>query len=505
MMDRGKLLGISVLFAAFLIGAINSIATTGLSVLDNDPATYVVVVMLMLFVFIAFSLKEGIRPAYSRKNIALASLIFIAYMLVISYLRVALSFAFSSYRIDALFFPMLLLAMILAIYGYEGIRKLKQVMIYSVFASPILLLPIISLNNVFANVNASLVYDAMRAVGLQVVKSGLIITAPSTASITISATCVSLGTFIALVMFLIPVAYLYNGELKKKVIWIVSAFALMLVLNLVRMLTISLVWANYGLGSAITTFHSFAGQLIFYAVIIVMLLISYKFGLDLKFRRARKARAPRPMKLSRLLVPAAVAIAFGVVIFLFSMQYWTSVYASPALFSESATYASLDPYILSALVSSGNNATYLSSTNAGQLFLIGSPRDPMNSSYAIVNGALRPIAGSPTTAFNSITGLHTYVLRNGISISGATVQSGDATFEIAYLSLPFNVSGSYVSANIELFRRINGTEAGCSIGNPTYLGAFGYLQSGFYNLVHGSYANSDGMMLCYAYRIASSQ
>lgn len=505
MIERGRLVGISVLFAAFLVGAINSIGSTGLSVLDNDPATYIIVVMLMLFVFIAFSIKEKLKLEFKRKNIVFASLIFAAYILSISYLRVALSFAFASYRIDALLLPLLLIAMILALFGYDGIKRLKQVIVYSIFASPILLLQIISLNNAFANLNASFVYDALRAVGVQVAKSGLVITAPSTASITISTTCVSLGTFIALIMFLIPVAYLYNGEFKRKIIWILSAFVLMLVLNLLRMLTISLVWVNYGLGGAITTFHTFAGQLLFYAVIIVFLLIASKFGLSLRQKQDKRPLRAKAAKLNALIVPITSVIVFGVIAFLFSVQYWGALYASPALFSTNATYASLDPYVLSALTASGMNATYLGSTTSGQLFLLGSSRNASNATYAIVNGALRPIAGSATTAYNSIAGLHSYTLRNGVTASGATARSGNTTFDIAYFSLPFNVTGSYVSANVELFRRVASTATGCSIGGAQSLGAFDYLQSGFYNILHGAFAVKDGMALCYAYKIASSQ
>ncbi|MDE1868426.1 MAG: exosortase/archaeosortase family protein [Candidatus Micrarchaeota archaeon] len=506
MIDRARLFGISVLFVAFLLGAINSISATSLSILDNDPASYIIVVMLMLFVFIAFSIKENLRPVFNRMHMAVASLVFAAYIITVSYLRVALSFAFGSYRIDALLFPLLLIALILALFGYEGIKRLKHAIIYSAFASPILLLPIIALNNAFANVNAGFVYDALRAAGVQAAKSGLIITAQSAASITISTTCVSLGTFIAVVMFLIPVAYLYNGSLKKRIVWIISAFALMVALNLARMLSISLIWANYGLGSAISTFHAFAGQLIFYAVIIIMLIISYKFGLSLRQnQRMMRKRAAREERLGQFILPAAVAVAFGVVAFAFSAPYWTMLYASASMYSSNATYTSLNPYVLAALSASGSNAAYLSSTNAGQLFAVGGFQNASSATYAIVNGALRPIAGIPTTTFNSIEGLHSYVLKNGVTISGATATSGNATFDIAYFSMPFNVSNGYASANIELFRRITNTNTGCSIGNPSSLGLVSYLESGFYNLVHGSYASPDGMMLCYAYRIASTK
>ena len=51
-----------------------------------------------------------------------------------------------------------------------------------------------------------------------------------------------MGIFIALAFFLIPIAYLYDGKTKKKILWVASGLALLLVLNLVRMASISLAW-----------------------------------------------------------------------------------------------------------------------------------------------------------------------------------------------------------------------------------------------------------------------
>ena len=53
--EKQRPLGSLSLFVAFLLASINSIAVSSLSVLDTDPSTYVIVVMLMLFAFIMFS------------------------------------------------------------------------------------------------------------------------------------------------------------------------------------------------------------------------------------------------------------------------------------------------------------------------------------------------------------------------------------------------------------------------------------------------------------------
>ena len=299
---KAKTLGIAALFVAFLLASINSIAVSSLSVLDTDPSTYVIVVMLMLFLFMVFSLKEDLKFEYEFRNIAYATAFFAAYVLILSYSRVALSLAFQSYRIDALLFPLLLTAMITALFGLSGIRKMKYLIVYAVFASPLVLLPVLSLNGAFARLNAVIVYGLLKAIGMPVSNSGLVISVGKLSSITISTTCVSLGVFAAFIMFLLPVAYLYEGDSKSKALWVFSGFALMLFLNILRMFGLSLIGIYYGLNAAVlTSFHSFAGQILFYIGIVVMVLIAYKYKLYVKkVKKAKRQKSSRRAPEGRL-------------------------------------------------------------------------------------------------------------------------------------------------------------------------------------------------------------
>ena len=168
--------------------------------------------MLMLFLFILFSAKEELEFKPSAKNTLCGIAIFAFYLMLLAYLRVSLSFSFLSYRIDAFLFPILLVSLIMPVFGVHGVRKLLPVIIYSVFACPLLLMPLLNLNAAFANINAGLVYGFVKGIGVPVSKASVMILSETGSGIAISTTCVSIGTFLALFMFLLPLAYLYAAE-----------------------------------------------------------------------------------------------------------------------------------------------------------------------------------------------------------------------------------------------------------------------------------------------------
>jgi exosortase/archaeosortase family protein len=473
------------------------------SVLDTDASTYVIVVMLMLFVFMLFSLKEDLRFEYEPRNIAYATAVFAVYLLLLAYSRAALSFAFQSYRIDALLFPVLLIAMITALFGLDGIKKMHYMVVYAVFASPLILLPALSLNNAFARVNAVIVYGLLKAVGIPVSNAGLVISAGNASSITISTTCVSLGIFVALVMFLLPVAYLYEGRAKSKALWLFSGCVLMLLLNILRMFGLSLIWVYYGIGAAANTFHAFAGQILFYIVIIVAVLLAYKYGLHVS--KVKKAKSKRGVRLQRSLVaPAALAVAFGVVAFFLSSQYGTAVYA-PALFfnrNASISNAAVDAAALKSVESAGANIVQLGPTQLGYLFALQG--NSTNSSTYVIATPLPNLAyGEPFTGYNATGGVHTYLLRNGVALRSAIVISENVRFDVNYFALPYNFSGNYISMNYELLRRVeNASVPSCSAVNATSVGFPNYAESAIYNMMNLDFNYSNEGIMCESYRIA---
>jgi exosortase/archaeosortase family protein len=505
---RAKTLGIAVLLAAFFLASVNSMAASSLSVLDTDPSTYVIVVMLMLFIFMLFSLKEDLKFEFRPRNVAYSVAIFAAYLLILSYLRVAMSFSFMSYRVDALLFPLLLAAMVTALFGLDGVRKTKYMIIYAVFASPLLLLPLFSLNNAFAHANAALVYGVLKAAGVPVTSSGLIISVGTVSSVTVSTTCVSLGIFAAFVMFMLPVAYLYEGRARSKVLWVVSGCALMLALNVLRMSGLSLIWAYYGISAAVNTLHAFAGQVLFYIGIIAMVLLAYKYGLYVKqVKKARKKKATGKEGLCAwIAVPAAVAIAFGLMALFLSSQYGSALNAPAISFASrvNASNATASIYELRSIENAHDNVAQIGPSEAGRLFAL---KD--NSTGIMTFIVATPMAGpgqeAAVASYEESSALHAYLLKNGVAIKSAIMRSGNMSFYVNYFSLPYSADNASMTINYELFRNANNASApSCAEASVRADGLPNYVESAIYNAEHLYFGSVGSGIMCESYRIAGA-
>ena len=279
--DAERVFQTTVIALAFILGAAATIAMTGPSILDMNPASYIIVVMLMGIMFIFFTLKDPSPVESSDYGLIAAAVVFIIYIMLLSFARGLLSFEFISYRIDALLLPLFLISLVLAVAGMKGIKRFAPVTAYLIFASPVLLMSVLSLNGWLSSFSAGAVYSVLKATGAQVVQSGLQIIAPSGQAISIASSGVPIGTFVALLMLLVPVSYLYGGKPIRKILWLVCGMVMFFVFNLIRMALIAIAWAYSNLGSAVATFHTFGGAVIFYATIVIMLLVYGKFGLTL--------------------------------------------------------------------------------------------------------------------------------------------------------------------------------------------------------------------------------
>ncbi len=490
---RAKLVGITVVFFAFLVSYWNSLAVTNPGILDTDPGTYVIAAMLMTFAFIAFAHKEDIAPETKAINIAVSIAVFAAYAALLSIARLPLSSSFMSFRIDALMLPIVLVSLIMLVFGAKGLRRMLPVVVYSVFASPLVLLPLLKANAQFANINAQAVYLLIRGLGAQVVRSGLSITALSGSSISISSACVSIGTFVAFAMFLIPVAYFYEGKASDKIYWLVSAVALVVALNFARMLLIASVWVYYGLGAAISTFHAFAGELIFYASIIIMLLIAGKFGMTLGAKKSKARAAPRSKFDSRkILIVAAVAFLVGFSAFALNYGYANYVRAPSMLFVTNASNSSIQRYELNSLEYSGSSIAVVGSSKLGNLFIL---ENGSRSVYVVVNETGFPV---PVSGYSGGRGSYSYLLRNGIRVSSAISDSNGSALLVNYFSKPYNTGNGWIMLNYFMFENYSGY---ASCGYPN--GMNSRISEALYNLVRSN--GKSATMMCESYLIANSR
>jgi len=505
--STNKLIGLIILSVAFLLSSFNSIVLTGFVISDSDPASYIIVPMLMLFLTIFFSLKEDLILNRSLRDVAFGSFLFIAYILLVSYSRSALSSLYMSYRIDALLFPLLLASLIAIIFGLDGIKKLKFLIVYSAFASPLVLFSIINLNAAFTDFNANLVYSVLKYVGVPVVKNGIAIIAPSSSTVFIASTCADWGAFIAFFMFLLPVAYFYEGKISRKTIWVASGFLLVFALNILRMSFIALMWAYYGLGAAVSTFHLFVGQILFDVSIIVMVLLAYKYGLNVRKIKGGLVKSFKvqlagfnPKITAMVAIPAFVV---GLTAFAFSLPYLNSIYNPIYITSYPANSISnitIDMTYLRILRYSGMNVSTLGYINGMRLFALSNSTYNGNSSiFALASFSNSTSLGGMLAGYDSISGRHIAILENGVVVTAAEVRSGNYTFDVNYFSLPAVVQGKNLTLNYEFFVYRN-----ASVSCEMRANSINFIEAELYNILNGYTAQMPNGFMCASYKIAGS-
>ena len=451
-----KIVGMLFVLVALLLFVSGVLWHANISIQDSDPFSYYVVVLLMVFPFLIFSLKEDLEFKPTIGGILLGVAFFCAFVAIFSYLSGALSFAFKTLGAFGVSMPFLLAALVAVPFGLDGVVKLKAPIIYSIFAGPIILMPVIAFNGQFVQANAKAVYFLLTSLGLPLQRNGITITAPSAFGISIASTCAAIGAFIALAMFLVPIAYLYEGgNIIKKSLWVVGGVLLMFVLNIIRMLSIALIWFYYGISNALTIYHIFIGQTLFYIAIIAMFIIGLKAGF-----RIERIKKPGKQAVRRFgLIPVAaicIILVFGVLSLLLTYGYSGYVAAPFYRFSGGSTSAigNLTAYVseISLLQGSKMNITGLTPVHNGYLFgLSNSTYRGANSIFVIANISGSPLAATLPSSYNSITPLGAEILQNGVTLSSYEVNSDGKAFHVEVFRAPVQINGAYYSANYEFF------------------------------------------------------
>ncbi|MHB1830649.1 MAG: exosortase/archaeosortase family protein [Candidatus Micrarchaeaceae archaeon] len=271
-----------VLFAALLaLMLVFSAAITQPYISDTNPSTYVIIPILMLPIFALFMLKHSgsLAPKVDSRSLVLGTVLFVMLIALALDLRGYLGPMFFGYRMDMLILPLGIVALASLIFGIENLGKFAWISVYALLASPLLLFPIVNQNLYFASINSGAIYHIIRAF-----MPSASFVAPLTIyfngnGISIGNACVGVGALIGLLLFLLPVAYFLEGKPRRRAMWAFGGLLLMLAFNFIRMLAITIVWFAYGPNSNTLGVHAAIGQVLFYADIIIMLLIAGKFGL----------------------------------------------------------------------------------------------------------------------------------------------------------------------------------------------------------------------------------
>ena len=331
-MKYDKRVGV-ILFAVLIaIALINEFYITQPVISDSDFTTYIIVPMLMLPLFALFMLKENLIPRVRGNDIIIGTCIFALLLVLILFLRIYLSYLFVDMRVDMLLFPLMIAALAALLFGAGNITRFRAIMLYSIFASPALLLWLGSANNSFILANTLVVYSALKLIFIHAAYIAPMTIKANNYSIGIGQTCIGIGVLIGTIMFLAPLAYLYDGKPLRKLAWVASGFGLMLILNVTRMLGISMAWFTYGPSNTILTVHSFAGILLFYISIIAMVMLAGRYGLTFPHAKKRTAR-PRGSRPPYFSIAVAVLITL-VYVFMLSDYYSASIIPPLALYGH---------------------------------------------------------------------------------------------------------------------------------------------------------------------------
>ncbi len=502
--NKERLFGIAIMAAGLLLATINSIAATSMQISDSDPTTYIIVVMLMLFPFLFFYAKDRKLHLHTgKKEAAISIALLIIYIVVTSYLRVSMSYLFMSLRVDMLALPLVLLALAIAVFGIEGANEMKYIIIYSIFASPVIMLAISGhgISSALAYANAYAIYGMMHLMGSTVAIKGASIIAPSGESVSIASSCVAIGITAALVMFMVPLAEFYEGKKAGKAAWIAFGVVLLALFNLARMAVIAIAWNYYGIGSALALFHMVAGPILFYIAIIAMVAIAGKFGLRVpSLNGAASRKSKENPNANAYALALALCLVIGLAAFAFSLPYVNSINVSAYAFgNESIAWNKAGIAFLSALENSRENVTALGEFNGGFEFAIGSGKNASNMTYVLAFPIYKLAEERPSMENTTLIEGSALLLRNGITIHTMIVNQNSKEFKVSYFAYPAEINGSKVSMNYEFIRLIgsNGNENGFAINN----GFISNLQSAFYNLVNG---NSRLIPIKEAYYVAES-
>ena len=437
-MKYNNLLAICILTAAVLVVIANSFYITQLTISDSDPSTYVVIPLLMLPVLAFFMLRKGTRIDVKRNDILVSVALFILFLALTIYLRVQFSYLFISFRIDMLLMPLVLTALVGALFGFSRVNDFRALFIYPAIASPALMFAVMPLNQAFAVANTEIVYHVIKLFVVNAAYMTPITISANGYSIGIGQTCVGIGALLALVFLLMPVAYFYEGTWVKRILWVLSGFALLVVFNVLRMMLITADWLAYGPSNSVLLIHEFVGILLFYASIIIIMLLAGRYGLVLP--RPKKQRSVRMSGVQKagVLVAAAIALAC----YLLSLSYSNAFYLSPsnmyARITFNVTNVAIDGFI-NGIGTGSNYSRFEFATPNGRGVALTLYNSTVNSTNPIVI-YLTPPEGIVTRELimnSTILGKYSYLSNSSIYSQAYELESNGSRLFMYHTVLPY--------------------------------------------------------------------
>jgi len=440
-----KTFAIVALFLVTLVMLSTSLFITPTTISDSDPSTYVIVPILMLPFLVLLTMKNKPEPNVQKKDIVVGVLAFAAFIIATVFLRIYFSFNFIGFRIDMLLFPLAFFACVSLIFGLRNIGKFKAIMLYSLLASPAILYPLISASGAFTQLNSLAVYEVVMLFVPAVTYAAPITINANGYAIGIGQSCVSLGIFIALALFLIPVAYFYEGKLKNKILWLASGIVLLLVLNLIRMIGISFIWLAYGPDQTALLIHNLIGVALFYAVIVIMILVSRFYGLGTNMMKKKEAR--RRSKQKGCVCVILVALAFSLIYLFLTLNYSSALKISPASLITKTSFDFNNIQIsrtIAGILNKGNFTSFVSSNEKGDYAVFSLSNSTINATSPLVLLTTVPNKQITDTIEhnNTLIGKMLFFNSKGITEQVLDVSSNSTEFLVYNTNMPMVLANS---------------------------------------------------------------
>ncbi|MGC8662554.1 MAG: archaeosortase/exosortase family protein [Candidatus Micrarchaeia archaeon] len=438
-----KKIYIAIFVLAIVILLANSFLITPSSILDTDPSTYVIVPIIMIPLLAVFIFKKDIKINTNMKDVLFGFVLFVIFVFSIIYLRYIFSSMFIEFRLDLLLLPLAITSLVVTIFGASNVNVFKALIIYAFFASPLLLYPIFSLNQGFAGINAQFVYDIIHTLNNKTLFVPPISIVENNITIGIGESCVGIGVLIGLVFFLVPVAYLFEGNAKNKILWVFSGALLFIGLNFLRMLGIAITWFYYGPNASVSYIHMFVGMLIFYLVIIIMMLIAGLF--KLKIQRVNKQKSKKRKERKKFEWITLLAIIYAVLYYVISMNYASSVYISPSLIFNKVALNGIpfENFISSNVNTTGYKAVSYAFGNSSDIILL--TNTTFNSTEPLAMLITEPNKEEENTLFSNtiIQAKETYLDNQGLDSNVYKIYSNNTIFYIITKKQPYTYGNNY--------------------------------------------------------------
>ena len=429
-----------------LLTLINIILVSPFYISDTNPYSYTSMIILLLPLFFMLGLKEKFKADLDKNSIILGIVLFALFILSNTYLFMTFSFLFISYGIIFITYPLLLASIISLTIGIRNIRRFGSQIAYSIFGSSAILIPIVALNNQFVVFNTSIVFQIIKLLASNAVYISPITIGLNGSYIGIGNACVDIGAIIAIVFIMIPIAYFYEGKVKDKALWVASSAILLFVLNIIRMVSITMLIFYYGASTSILYVHAFAGMLLFYIAMILMLIFAGKYRMHLpRLPRSPVANYGRYAKYG-----FSLAIIISLIAFYASYIYVSASYIVPyepgggSLLNANVSGSGVNP---STFISTANYSEYRANASEGisAIYSISAPNSSVKQSILIVASENSPVKYYIMNGSDTLGELN-FINNNGISGSVAYAISNGTAFIVYSSKNPVGLSGGGTAA-----------------------------------------------------------